>query len=86
VIPDRTLRDRHVAFLASFHSPEVIFEQISVIYSLPKMFVASFTLILPFFPTGTSERVEQEVGTDGQCSPPRQSHFEHMDVELNGIL
>jgi len=54
------VRDRHVAFLASFHSPEVIFEQISVIYSLPKMFVASFTLILPFFPTGTSERVERE--------------------------
>ena len=54
------VRDRHVAFLASFHSPEVIFEQLSVIYSLPKMFVASFTLILPFFPTGTSERVERE--------------------------
>jgi len=54
------VRDRHVAFLASFHSPEVIFEQLSVIYSLPKMFVASFTLILPFFPTGTAERVERE--------------------------
>lgn len=54
------VRDRHVAFLASFHTPEVIFEQISIIYSLPKMFVASFTLILPFFPTGTSERVERE--------------------------
>ena len=54
------VRDRHVAFLASFHSPEVIFEQISIIYSLPKMFVASFTLILPFFPTGTSELVERE--------------------------
>ena len=54
------VRDRHVAFLASFHSPEVIFEQLSIIYSLPKMFVASFTLILPFFPTGTSERVERE--------------------------
>ena len=54
------VRDRHVAFLASFRSPEVIFEQISVIYSLPKMFAASFTLVLPFFPTGTSERVEKE--------------------------
>ena len=54
------IRDRHVAFLASFHSPAVIFEQLSIIYSLPKMFVASFTLILPFFPTGTAERVELE--------------------------
>jgi hypothetical protein len=48
------------AFLASFNNPQTIFEQISVIYSLPKMFIASFTLILPFFPTGTAERVERE--------------------------
>mmetsp|Transcript_9143 Transcript_9143/g.22523 ORF Transcript_9143/g.22523 Transcript_9143/m.22523 type:complete len:345 (-) Transcript_9143:140-1174(-) len=55
-----TIRGKHVAFLASFNNPETIFEQISVIYSLPKMFIASFTLILPFFPTGTAERVERE--------------------------
>ena len=54
------IRGKHVAFLASFNNPETIFEQISVIYSLPKMFIASFTLILPFFPTGTAERVERE--------------------------
>ena len=60
------IRGKHVAFLASFNNPETIFEQISVIYSLPKMFIASFTLILPFFPTGTAERVEREGG-----SPPR---------------
>jgi phosphoribosylpyrophosphate synthetase len=39
---------------------QVMFEQLAVIYALPRMFVASFTLILPFFPTGTSERVEDE--------------------------
>ena len=49
-----------VAFLASFHSPAVIFEQLSVIMQLPRMFVKSFTLVLPFFPTGTAERVEDE--------------------------
>ncbi|XP_061372754.1 ribose-phosphate pyrophosphokinase 4 [Gastrolobium bilobum] len=54
------IRGQHVAFLASFSSPAVIFEQISVIYALPKLFVASFTLVLPFFPTGTSERMEDE--------------------------
>jgi hypothetical protein len=54
------IRNRHVAFLASFHSPTVIFEQISIIYALPRMFVASFTLVLPFFPTGTAERMENE--------------------------
>ncbi|KAJ8451611.1 hypothetical protein Cgig2_018245 [Carnegiea gigantea] len=54
------IRGQHVAFLASFSSPTVIFEQLSVIYALPKLFVASFTLVLPFFPTGTSERMEDE--------------------------
>jgi ribose-phosphate pyrophosphokinase len=54
------IRGRHVAFLASFHNASVIFQQLSVIYSLPKMFVASFRLILPFFPTGTMERVDKE--------------------------
>lgn len=49
-----------MAFLASFSSPGKIFEQLSVIYALPKLFVSSFTLVLPFFPTGTSERMEDE--------------------------
>ncbi|XP_016508652.1 ribose-phosphate pyrophosphokinase 4 [Nicotiana tabacum] len=54
------IRGQHAAFLASFSSPGVIFEQLSVIYALPKLFVSSFTLVLPFFPTGTSERMEDE--------------------------
>eukprot|EP00897_Mesotaenium_endlicherianum_P008569 jgi/Mesen1/7740/ME000407S06952 len=54
------IRNRHVAFLASFSSPGAIFEQLSVIYALPRMFVSSFTLVLPFFPTGTYERMEDE--------------------------
>ncbi|KAL4529535.1 hypothetical protein Ndes2526B_g04343 [Nannochloris sp. 'desiccata'] len=54
------IRNRHVAFLASFHDPGVIFEQISIIYQLPRLFVGSFTLVLPYFPTGTAERVEAE--------------------------
>ena len=53
------IRNRHVAFLASFHNPGTIFEQISVIYQLPRMFVGSFTLVLPYFPTGTAERVRR---------------------------
>ncbi|KAJ6852603.1 ribose-phosphate pyrophosphokinase 4 [Iris pallida] len=54
------IRGQHVAFLASFSSPAVIFEQISVIFALPKLFIASFTLVLPFFPTGSFERMEEE--------------------------
>ncbi|OMO80082.1 hypothetical protein COLO4_24247 [Corchorus olitorius] len=44
----------------NWRSPGVIFEQLSVIYALPKLFISSFTLVLPFFPTGTSERMEDE--------------------------
>ncbi len=51
------IRNRHVAFLASFIRTADIFEQISIIYQLPRMFVGSFTLVLPYFPTGTAERV-----------------------------
>lgn len=54
------LRGNHVAFLASFSHPGAIFEQISVIYNLPRLFSASFTLVLPFFPTGSFERMEEE--------------------------
>uniref|UniRef100_A0A383W0Y5 ribose-phosphate diphosphokinase n=1 Tax=Tetradesmus obliquus TaxID=3088 RepID=A0A383W0Y5_TETOB len=54
------IRNKHVGFLASFHDPGKIFEQISIIYALPRLFIGSFTLVLPFFPTGTAERVETE--------------------------
>ncbi|KAL3145479.1 ribose phosphate diphosphokinase subunit prs3 [Trebouxia sp. C0010 RCD-2024] len=54
------IRNRHVAFLASFQHPISIFEQLSIIYQLPRMFVGSFTVVLPYFPTGTAERVEAE--------------------------
>eukprot|EP00798_Chlamydomonas_sp_ICE-L_P007354 gene7354-477_t len=55
-----SIRNKHCAFLGSFHDPSCIFEQMSVIYALPRLFVGSFTLVLPFFPTGTLERVETE--------------------------
>ena len=58
------IRNRHVAFLASFQDPGSIFEQLSVIYQLPRMFVGSFTLVLPYFPTGTAERVRKLSGLD----------------------
>ncbi|KAK9153234.1 hypothetical protein Sjap_000714 [Stephania japonica] len=54
------IRGQHVAFLASFSSPRVIFEQLSIIFAFPRLFVASFTLVLPFFPTGSFERMEEE--------------------------
>ena len=72
------IRNRHVAFLASFQHPVSIFEQLSIIYQLTRMFVGSFTLVLPYFPTGTAERVSQRFGTDlcmtflGTCVSPKR--------------
>lgn len=52
--------DKHVVFVGSFYTPEIIFEQISVLYSLPKSSIRSLTFILPYFNTGTMERVTTE--------------------------
>jgi len=59
------VKNYHVCFLANFHNPAVFFEQFSVITALPKLLPKSFKLFLPFFPTGTMERVSRlgEVAT-----------------------
>lgn len=44
--------------IVSFHSPEVIFEQMCLLYALPRMRARNFRIILPWFSTGTMERVE----------------------------
>eukprot|EP01135_Chromosphaera_perkinsii_P009018 Nk52_evm36s1569 gene=Nk52_evmTU36s1569 len=54
------LAGKDVIFFASFHIPGVIFEQLSAIYCLPGYLVRSFKLVLPYFPTGTMERVDIE--------------------------
>ncbi|XP_074656414.1 uncharacterized protein LOC141909723 [Tubulanus polymorphus] len=56
----KQMAGKDVLFLASFHTPEVIFQQLSVLYAIPKYLARSFTVILPYFPTGTMERVDTE--------------------------
>lgn len=51
-----SVRKADVAFLASF-TPETIFEQLAVIYALPKYGAKSLKIILPYFPVGTMDRV-----------------------------
>lgn len=60
-----SVKNYHCCFLANFHDPAVFFEQFSVITALPKLLPKSFKLFLPFFPTGTMERVSRlgEVAT-----------------------
>eukprot|EP00386_Alphamonas_edax_P007918 GDKI01026178.1.p1 GENE.GDKI01026178.1~~GDKI01026178.1.p1 ORF type:complete len:363 (-),score=116.91 GDKI01026178.1:232-1320(-) len=60
---NKHLRGKHVVFLASFlleHTTCSIFDQVSVIYTFPRSLAASLQIVLPYFPTGTMERVEHE--------------------------
>ena len=54
------LRNRDVAFLSTLTTPGEMFAQLAVLFELPRYAVRSFKLILPYFPTGTMERVEEE--------------------------
>ncbi len=54
------LRNRHLVFLASFDHQAEIFRQLSVIYELPRLAVKSLKVVLPYFSTGTMERVNEE--------------------------
>lgn len=55
-----SLRNQHVVFLATLTEPAELFAQLAVIFELPRYAVRSFKLVLPYFPTGTMERVEEE--------------------------
>lgn len=51
---------RNIIFLGSLHSPQILFEQFAILFELPRYLSKSVTFILPYFPTGTMERVETE--------------------------
>ena len=54
----KDIRYHDTAFLASFTHVELMFEQLSVIYALPRYMAKRFRLILPYFATGTMERID----------------------------
>ncbi|MBT7370612.1 MAG: ribose-phosphate diphosphokinase [Gammaproteobacteria bacterium] len=61
IIPDvHEIRGNDVVFLASMENPRNIFEQLSVIYAMPRYGARSLTIVLPYFPTATKDRVDEE--------------------------
>jgi ribose-phosphate pyrophosphokinase len=56
----KSIRSKHCIFLLDFLNLEKIFEQLSVIYALPRYYTRSLTLVLSYFPTGTMERIDEE--------------------------
>lgn len=58
--PVNEIRGNHILFLASFTSNDTTLSQLHVMVALLESFIESFTIVLPFYPTGTMERVMQE--------------------------
>ncbi len=58
--PLNLISGEHVLFLASFHSNDVTLSQFSVMIVLLQSFIESLTVVLPYYPVGTMERVTKE--------------------------
>lgn len=58
--PRNEIAGENVIFFASFHNNDVTLSQINVLIVLMQSLIESLTIVLPFYPVGTNERVEQE--------------------------
>jgi hypothetical protein len=58
--PQNLLSGENVLFLASFHNNDVTLSQFQVIICLLQSFIESMTVVLPYYPVGTMERVTKE--------------------------
>eukprot|EP00494_Astrolonche_serrata_P031269 UN31538 len=59
-IPKNTIRGSNILFLADFLDNAATLSQLYVLVMLCESFLNSMTIVLPFFPTGTMERVDTE--------------------------
>ena len=59
-LPYNLLSGENVLFLASFHNNDVTLSQFQVIICLLQSFIESLTVVLPYYPVGTMERVTKE--------------------------
>lgn len=55
--PRNRISGQHVIFLTSFHNNDVTLSQFSAMIVLLQSFIKSLTVVLPFYPVGTMERV-----------------------------
>ena len=58
--PQNHISGQNILMLASFHDNGVTLSQFSVMITLLQSFIESLTIILPFYPVGTMERVVEE--------------------------
>lgn len=62
--PENKISGKNVIFLCNFYDNDVTLSQISVMITLLQSFIESLTIVLPFYPVGTMERVSK----DGQVA------------------
>jgi len=58
--PTNLIRGRHVLLLASFHNNDITLQQFHAMVVLQQSFIESLTVVLPFYPVATMERVTKE--------------------------
>ncbi len=58
--PRNEISGQHVLFLASFHNNDATLSQFQVMIFLLQSFIESLTIVLPFSPVGTMDRVFRE--------------------------
>ena len=58
--PYNLLSGENILFLGSFHNNDVTLSQFQVLITLSRSFIKSLTVVLPFYPVGTMERVTKE--------------------------
>jgi len=58
--PVNLISGQNVLFLCSFHNNDVTLSQFSVMITLLQSFIDSLTIVLPFYPVGTMERIVKE--------------------------
>jgi phosphoribosylpyrophosphate synthetase len=58
--PHNVISGEHVLFLGSFHNNDVTLSQFQVMIALLQAFIEDLTVVLPYYPTGTMERVTRE--------------------------
>ncbi len=58
------IEHQDVTYIADFSQPETLFENYNLLFNLVKNTASKVRIIMPFFPMGTSERVEKKWKTE----------------------
>eukprot|EP00913_Durusdinium_trenchii_P028761 g26973.t1 len=71
----------HVLLLLNMRRKEILLDQLSLLYAIPRYGCRSLTVLLPFFPTGTMEMLGvNEPSCDTCCVA---SHFEKISLRVD---